>query len=221
MSAPCCRTRIDLTLASLIVGSVIGVPVGIWAALHRNRLIDYAARLLSLIGLSFPVFVSGIFILLVFALHWRLFPVIGNANLSDPIDRLRQARAAGRDARPGHGRLHHARDAQRHAVGAGRGLHPHRARQGHSVAARRLAPRAAQRRDAGGHRRRPLHRHPDRQLGADRDRVQPPGPGQDHRRRAEPARLHDAAGADGDLLLPDRGGEPDHRPRPTASSIRG
>ncbi len=79
---------IDLTLASLLVGSAIGVPVGIWAALHRNRLIDYAARLLSLIGLSFPVFVSGIFVLLVFALHWRLFPVIGNANLADPIDRL-------------------------------------------------------------------------------------------------------------------------------------
>jgi ABC-type dipeptide/oligopeptide/nickel transport system permease component len=75
-------------IAPFIVGSAIGVPLGIWAALHRNRLIDYAARLLSLIGLSFPVFVSGIFILLVFALHWRLFPVIGNANLSDPIDRL-------------------------------------------------------------------------------------------------------------------------------------
>jgi ABC-type dipeptide/oligopeptide/nickel transport system permease component len=79
---------IDLTLASLIVGSIIGVPAGIWAALHRNRFIDYAARLLSLIGLSFPVFVSGIFILLVFALHWRLFPVIGNARLDDPLDRL-------------------------------------------------------------------------------------------------------------------------------------
>jgi ABC-type dipeptide/oligopeptide/nickel transport system permease component len=79
---------IDLTLASLIVGCVIGIPVGIWAALHRNRPIDYAARLLSLIGLSFPVFVSGIFILLVFALHWRLFPVIGNARLDDPLDRL-------------------------------------------------------------------------------------------------------------------------------------
>ena len=79
---------IDLTLASLLVGSIIGVPAGIWASLHRNGPIDYAARLLSLIGLSFPVFVSGIFILLVFALHWRLFPVIGNANLSDPIDRL-------------------------------------------------------------------------------------------------------------------------------------
>ncbi len=79
---------IDLTVAALLVGSIIGIPVGIWAALHRNRLIDYAARLLSLIGLSFPVFVSGIFVLLLFALHWRIFPVIGNARLDDPLDRL-------------------------------------------------------------------------------------------------------------------------------------
>jgi ABC-type dipeptide/oligopeptide/nickel transport system permease component len=79
---------LDLTLASMVFGIAIGVPVGIWAALHRNRAIDVAARILSLIGLSFPVFVSGIFALLLFALHWRMFPVIGNANLADPVDRL-------------------------------------------------------------------------------------------------------------------------------------
>jgi ABC-type dipeptide/oligopeptide/nickel transport system permease component len=79
---------IDLTLASLIVGAAIGIPLGIWAALHRNRFIDYAARIGSLLGLSFPVFVSGIFLLLAFALHWRWFPVIGSANLADPGDRL-------------------------------------------------------------------------------------------------------------------------------------
>ncbi len=79
---------IDLTLAAMVVGIVVGVPAGVAAARHRNRWIDVAARLLSLIGLSFPVFVSGIFLLLVFALHWRIFPVIGNANLADPLDRL-------------------------------------------------------------------------------------------------------------------------------------
>jgi ABC-type dipeptide/oligopeptide/nickel transport system permease component len=79
---------IDLTLASMVFGIAIGVPLGIWAALHRNRAIDVAARILSLIGLSFPVFVSGIFALLLFSLHWRLFPVIGNADLSNPADRL-------------------------------------------------------------------------------------------------------------------------------------
>ncbi len=79
---------IDLTLAAMIVGIVVGVPSGVAAARRRNGWIDVAARLLSLVGLSFPVFVSGIFMLLAFALHWRLLPVIGNANLSDPVDRL-------------------------------------------------------------------------------------------------------------------------------------
>jgi ABC-type dipeptide/oligopeptide/nickel transport system permease component len=79
---------IDLTLAAMVFGIAIGVPAGIWAALHRNGVIDVAARILSLIGLSFPVFVSGIFLLLAFALHWRIFPVIGSANLEDTGDRL-------------------------------------------------------------------------------------------------------------------------------------
>ena len=79
---------LDLTLAAMVVGIAVGVPAGVAAARHRNRWVDVAARLLSLIGLSFPVFVSGIFLLMVFALHWRIFPVIGNANLSDPADRL-------------------------------------------------------------------------------------------------------------------------------------
>jgi peptide/nickel transport system permease protein/glutathione transport system permease protein len=79
---------VDLTIAAMIFGVVVGVPVGIWAALHRNGVIDVAARILSLLGLSFPVFVSGIFLLLAFALHWRIFPVIGSANLDDYGDRL-------------------------------------------------------------------------------------------------------------------------------------
>jgi ABC-type dipeptide/oligopeptide/nickel transport system permease component len=78
----------DLTLAALVLGCIIGMPLGVWAALHRNRPIDYAARLLSLLGLSFPVFVSGIYMLLLFALHWHLFPVIGSGRSGDPLDQL-------------------------------------------------------------------------------------------------------------------------------------
>jgi ABC-type dipeptide/oligopeptide/nickel transport system permease component len=43
---------------------------------------------LSLLGLSFPVFVSGIYMLLLFALHWHLFPVIGSGRSGDPLDQL-------------------------------------------------------------------------------------------------------------------------------------
>jgi ABC-type dipeptide/oligopeptide/nickel transport system permease component len=56
--------------------------------MHRNKAIDYIVRVGSLLGLSAPVFVSGIFLLLVFALHYRWFPVLGAADLRNPGDRL-------------------------------------------------------------------------------------------------------------------------------------
>jgi peptide/nickel transport system permease protein len=67
---------IELSVAALVIGAAIGVPLGVWAATHRNRLIDYVTRLGSLLGLSFPAFVSGIILLIVFGIQLRWFPVI-------------------------------------------------------------------------------------------------------------------------------------------------
>src|SRR4030095_6736743 len=76
-----------------------------------------------------------------------------------------------------------------------------------------LAACAAQRLDPDHHGGRALPRHPDRQLGADRDRVQPSGPREAPHQRAQPARLPDAAGNDGDLHADRRSGEPADRSR--------
>ena len=81
---------LELTFAAMLVGIAIGVPVGVWAALHRNRAIDLGARLLSLVGLSFPVFVSGVFLLLAFAVKWPLFPVLGDLQPGDVAGNLRK-----------------------------------------------------------------------------------------------------------------------------------
>jgi glutathione transport system permease protein len=67
---------LQLSLASVAIGLVIGLPLGIWAALRRNAWPDYLGRVLSLVGLSFPSFVSAILLLLVFAVHLRWLPVI-------------------------------------------------------------------------------------------------------------------------------------------------
>jgi glutathione transport system permease protein len=67
---------IELTVVSLLLGTVVGVPLGVWASVNRNRAIDYAVRVVSLLGLSFPAFVSAVILLLVFAIQLRLFPVI-------------------------------------------------------------------------------------------------------------------------------------------------
>ena len=67
---------IQLTLVSLLLGVAIGVPGGVYAAIHRNRLVDYAVRISSLLGLSFPPFVAAIVLLLAFAIALPWFPVI-------------------------------------------------------------------------------------------------------------------------------------------------
>jgi len=79
---------LDLTIASIFVGVVFGIPVGILAAVYRNGPIDYIARIASLLGLSFPAFYTAILLILAFAIHFQWFPVISNADLSDPWDRL-------------------------------------------------------------------------------------------------------------------------------------
>ena len=80
---------IELTLASLLIGVVFGVPLGVMAAIKRNGIADWIARIVSLVGLSFPAFVSGVLLLVFFAIEFRWFPVISAPKSGDLIDRLR------------------------------------------------------------------------------------------------------------------------------------
>jgi ABC-type dipeptide/oligopeptide/nickel transport system permease component len=79
---------IELTLSALVIGVVIGLPLGVAAARHRNKPLDYAARLFSLAGLSFPAFVSAIMLLLAFAIELHWFPVISEGRPGDPWSRV-------------------------------------------------------------------------------------------------------------------------------------
>lgn len=80
---------IELTIASILIGSLFGIPLGMWAALRRNAWPDYLGRLLSLTGLSFPAFVSGILMLLVFSIQLNWFPVIGSSVDGGWVERVR------------------------------------------------------------------------------------------------------------------------------------
>lgn len=70
------RWTIELTLAALMLGAALGIPLGVWAASKRNTWIDYVTRMASLLGLSFPAFVSGILLLIAFAIQLKWLPVI-------------------------------------------------------------------------------------------------------------------------------------------------
>jgi ABC-type dipeptide/oligopeptide/nickel transport system permease component len=80
---------IELTLVAIFLGVLFGVPLGVYAAVHRNEWPDAAVRLFSLAGLSFPAFVTAILLLLVFAIELPWFPVISAPRAADPVDRLR------------------------------------------------------------------------------------------------------------------------------------
>ncbi|ORE96195.1 ABC transporter permease [Acuticoccus yangtzensis] len=78
---------IELTLVSLVIGTVLGIPLGIWSALRRNKFTDYVIRITSLLGLSLPAFVSGILLLIAFAIQLRWFPVISSGRGTTFADR--------------------------------------------------------------------------------------------------------------------------------------
>jgi len=80
---------LQLTLSAVVVGALLGVPIGVYTAVNRNGLADYVGRILSLTGLSVPAFYLGILIMLVFAIELGLFPAVGGGDLHDLRDNLR------------------------------------------------------------------------------------------------------------------------------------
>lgn len=70
-----------LALAGLMVSILIAVPVGLLCAWRGNPLDSIFMGLSSVIR-ALPVFVIGVLFILLFALHWRWFPVAGFGSFS-------------------------------------------------------------------------------------------------------------------------------------------
>ena len=80
---------LELTFCAILFGYLVGVPLGISAAVHRNSFIDYFNRVFSLLGLSVPAFYLGIILILVFSIVFPIFPVVGGGEFWNPKDNLR------------------------------------------------------------------------------------------------------------------------------------
>jgi len=79
---------LQLVLAATVIGILVGIPLGILSAVNRNGLIDYVSRMLSLVGVSIPLFYLGLLILLFFALKLSWFPTMGVGREGDMLDQL-------------------------------------------------------------------------------------------------------------------------------------
>ncbi len=69
---------IQLAFFSLLLTLIISIPLGIIAAIYKNRLADYIIRGLTFLGISMPSFWVGLLLLYIFALRLNRMPVISS-----------------------------------------------------------------------------------------------------------------------------------------------
>lgn len=67
---------IELATMGTLIGSVVGIPLGVLAAVRRGSLADQIVRVIGLIGYSVPIFWLGLLALVLFyaKLQWVAFP---------------------------------------------------------------------------------------------------------------------------------------------------
>lgn len=68
---------LELVLAAAIFALLLGVPMGIYTALHPKGFLSNIFQVLSLIGISVPTFVTGILLILVFSVWLNWLPSFG------------------------------------------------------------------------------------------------------------------------------------------------
>ncbi len=76
---------LELTVLSLLMAVLVGVPMGYWAACKRNKLPDSLVTVTGLLGISIPNFWLGTMMILLFSLKWKWFPSGGFTPLSDGL----------------------------------------------------------------------------------------------------------------------------------------
>lgn len=74
-----------LTVTALLLKLCIGIPSGIFAALHRNGWIDRAVMALATAGFTVPSFVLGLVLVLVFSVQLRWLPSGGQESWSSVV----------------------------------------------------------------------------------------------------------------------------------------
>jgi peptide/nickel transport system permease protein len=68
---------LELSLCAMLVATLLGIPLGVWTALHRRRVSSHVLMLLSLVGVALPTFLIGIVLILIFSVWLGWLPSFG------------------------------------------------------------------------------------------------------------------------------------------------
>lgn len=81
---------ITISLFSLLISILIAIPVGIMAALKRDKIPDLVVSIACFLGVSTPGFWLGMMMLYLFSVQWGILPSAGFVNpLQNPIEGIR------------------------------------------------------------------------------------------------------------------------------------
>ena len=72
---------VELSLVALFWSLLLGLPLGILAAIKRNSFFDYSVIGISLIGYSMPIFWWGLIVVILFSVNLGWFPVSGRIDV--------------------------------------------------------------------------------------------------------------------------------------------
>jgi ABC-type dipeptide/oligopeptide/nickel transport system permease component len=75
---------LELTAGALVVAVSIGLIAGVVAALRQYGVLDYGTVLFSSLGMSAPVFWTGLVLILIFAIELGWLPAAGRLNARSP-----------------------------------------------------------------------------------------------------------------------------------------
>jgi peptide/nickel transport system permease protein len=75
----------QLTLAGIVTALVLGVPLGILAAIRQNSWVDSISMTVALTGIAMPSFWLGLLLIWLFAVRLNWVPVIGDAGIKGLI----------------------------------------------------------------------------------------------------------------------------------------
>jgi peptide/nickel transport system permease protein len=81
---------IELSVLSVVIGCLIGVPAGILAAVRRNTWLDVCVSVFAMGSMAVPFFWAGILMIMLFSIHLGWLPSSGYVSIfADPIGNLR------------------------------------------------------------------------------------------------------------------------------------
>jgi peptide/nickel transport system permease protein len=72
---------LELALIAAVIALLVGIPLGVYAALRRNTLGSHVVMTVSLLGVSLPTFLIGILLILLFAVMLKWLPSFGRGDV--------------------------------------------------------------------------------------------------------------------------------------------